>query len=249
MKPADDLFLMSCRSTPAELVCVNDAMNRMRCISLLLVTAHYLTADFAAVRSAEAVNESPQAALRGAWRAVSMVQGGKRLADADVRKLTLVFSNKTITIRVGKRAVAETTYLIDAESKPARIDMTFEGQSTLGVYEHTSDKLRICLSDLSRGRPKKISVNAGQGCDADLLLRREGKPGQTPTGTENRSEQEGDGVRRRQRWKPLRRGYEDRQRAVAFRLHRRRPAGPAGLSRRAGANDRRQGEAKCSGKR
>jgi TolB protein len=115
---------------------------------------------------------SAPASLRGPWRGVSMVQKGGRLPEAEVRQLIFVFSDKTITMRVGEKLVAETAYAIDAKAKPAAIDMVLKGQTTLGIYELVGEKLRICLNDLGKGRPKKIPASAGADCDVDLLLYR-----------------------------------------------------------------------------
>ena len=101
-----------------------------------------------------------------------MVQDGARLPEADARQLMLVFSEKTIVLRLGQRVIAETAYTIDARSKPAAIDMTFEGQATLGIYELKGEDLRICLNDLGKGRPAQIPAAAGRDCDVDLLLYR-----------------------------------------------------------------------------
>jgi TolB protein len=120
--------------------------------------------------AADAAKASAIGSLEGAWRAVSMVHGGRTLPEDQVRRLMFVFSDKTIAMRVGPKLVAQTAYKTDAEAKPATIDMTFEGQATQGIYELDGDKLRICLNDLGKGRPKEIPASAGSGCDADLQL-------------------------------------------------------------------------------
>lgn len=101
-----------------------------------------------------------------------MVQSGRPLPEARVGQLLFVFSDKTITIRIGREVIAETAYKIDPKARPAAIDMTFQGQATLGIYEVAKDKLRICLNDPGSGRPAKIPSEAGADCDVDLLLHR-----------------------------------------------------------------------------
>lgn len=101
-----------------------------------------------------------------------MVQGGNRLPEARVGQLLFVISDKTITMRIRDAVVAETAYKIDPKAKPAAIDMTFQGQATLGVYELAKDRLRICLNDSGSGRPEKIASESGSGCDVDISLRR-----------------------------------------------------------------------------
>ena len=146
-------------------------MRRAGCVLMLLVTWQFLAAAHA-MWAAEAAGGSPRASLRGAWRAVWMVQNAERLPEANVRQLMLVFSDKTITMRLGSKLIAETACTIDAKARPATIDMTFEGQATLGIYELAGDKLRLSLNDLGKGRPAKIPPDAGKGCDIDLLLSR-----------------------------------------------------------------------------
>jgi len=141
-------------------------MRRAGCVLFVLVIGVWLVAVHVAAGA------SPQASLRGAWRAVWMVQNGGRLPEANVRQLMFVFSDQTITMRFGSKKLAETAYTIDAKATPATIDMTFEGQATLGIYELAGDKLRISLNDLGKGRPAKILADAGKGCDIDLLLSR-----------------------------------------------------------------------------
>ncbi len=147
-------------------------MNRVCCVLLLLAVGLCLTADLASAWAAEAAGASPQASLQGPWRAVSMVQNGERLSEANVRRLILVFSEKTIVMRVGETVAAETAYTLDTHSTPPAIDMTFKGQATLGIYERAGDNLRICLNDLGKGRPKRIPASPGADCDMDLLLYR-----------------------------------------------------------------------------
>lgn len=144
-------------------------MKRVRCVVPLLVAAASLICGHA-VLAAEAAPSS-EAPLRGAWQAVSVVQRGTQSPEARVRQLLFVFSDKTVTMRVGREVIAETAFKIDPKAKPAAIDMTFQGQATLGIYEVAKDKLRICLNDLENGRPAKIPSEPGGGCDVDLVLK------------------------------------------------------------------------------
>lgn len=146
-------------------------MKCLRCVVPWVVAAAGLIYGRAALVG-EAAEAKPEASLRGPWRAVSMVQGGNRLPETRVGQLLLVFSDKTITMRMGREVIAETAYKIDPKAKPAAIDMTLQGQATRGIYEVAKDRLRICLNDSGSGRPAKIAPEAGAGCEVDLLLRR-----------------------------------------------------------------------------
>ncbi len=109
---------------------------------------------------------------KGPGRRSLWFQAGSSVPDAQHRPLWFVFSEKTITIAVGAKFVAETPYTVDPKAKPAAIDMTFEGEATLGIYEIGKNELRICLNDLGKGRPKSVPAKAGAGCDIDMRLRR-----------------------------------------------------------------------------
>lgn len=145
-------------------------MSWMRQVLLVSVAGACLISGPAVVAAAEAAATSGRRSLRGSWRAVSMMDHGQRVGEAQVRQLMFTFSEKTVTLRVGPRVLAETAYTIDAKAKPASIDMTFQGQATPGIYEFSGGKLRICLNDLAKGRPTKIPSEAGADCDVDLLF-------------------------------------------------------------------------------
>jgi uncharacterized protein (TIGR03067 family) len=121
---------------------------------------------------AGAVASLLQPGIVGPWRAQSMAQNGRQLPQADARRLLLVFSQQTLTLRVGAELVAETPYTLDAKAAPATIDMTFGGQVTKGIYQRKGSDLRICLNDVQKSRPRAIPADLGAGCDVDLLLRR-----------------------------------------------------------------------------
>ena len=147
-------------------------MKRFSRAMVVAIVGTCLAAGHAAALAAETPEQSSRSALEGAWTAVSLVQAGSSVPDAQHRPLWFVFSEKTITIAVGAKFVAETPYTVDPKAKPAAIDMTFEGEATLGIYEIGKNELRICLNDLGKGRPKSVPAKAGAGCDIDMRLRR-----------------------------------------------------------------------------
>ena len=147
-------------------------MKRVGQVVLLTVVVMGLAYGQAVARAADAAGEPAAVSLQGPWRAVSMAQDGRQLEEDQIRQLLLVFSDKTMALRLGSRLVAETAYTIDAKAKPATIDMTFQGQATLGIYQIAGEKLRICLNDLGKGRPAKFPAGASADCDVDLQLTR-----------------------------------------------------------------------------
>ena len=146
-------------------------MNRLCCVLLLLAAGVYLAADLAAAWAAEAAGGSPQARFEGL--ACGLDGPERRTAPRSQRPPTdaRLFRQDDHAC-AWPTMIAKTAYTGDAKARPATIDMTFEGQATLGIYELAGEKLRICLNDLGKGRPAKITTNAGKGCDIDLLLSR-----------------------------------------------------------------------------
>ena len=61
--------------------------------------------------------------------------------------------------------VAESEYKTDAAAKPAAIDMKFEGHTTLGIYDVNGNRLRLCLVEGDKARPKEFSSEG----DATLM--------------------------------------------------------------------------------
>ncbi len=131
-------------------------MERIRHVVALAVAGACLAAGQAAAPAAETAGQSSLASLKGAWRGVSMVQAGSPVPKATAGQLLFLFSEEAITIAIGPKFVAETAYTVDAKAKPAAIDMTFQGEATLGIYEIGKDELRICLNDRGKGRPKSF---------------------------------------------------------------------------------------------
>jgi uncharacterized protein (TIGR03067 family) len=122
--------------------------------------------------AAGAVPSPPTTAISGPWQGVSMAQSGQQLPDVNVRQLLLVFSEKSCTLRVRSTLLAETPCTVDAKATPATIDMPFNGQVTLGIWERKGNDLRICLNESSKGRPSAIPAKFGSGCDVDIRLKR-----------------------------------------------------------------------------
>jgi uncharacterized protein (TIGR03067 family) len=66
------------------------------------------------------------------------------------------FTEKTITLWLGKRKFGEMTYVIDPRQTPATVNATFAGKELLGIYKIGEDSLSLRLNDAALGRPKSF---------------------------------------------------------------------------------------------
>jgi TolB protein len=108
----------------------------------------------------------------GPWHADSVAlspgNGAKRtLPNNEQKPLNIAISDNTMTMRVGDQKFAEMEYSMDAKLTPATIDMKFQGQDMLGIYELKGDNLKISLNDSKKNRPKDFGANDN---DMDLVL-------------------------------------------------------------------------------
>jgi uncharacterized protein (TIGR03067 family) len=117
--------------------------------------------------------------ITGSWRAnaatIIAKKGEKKtLAISEQQPLGVIVSDKTLTMRLGDKNLAEMPYMLDSKQMPRAIDLTFQGQDMAGIYELKGDRLRISLSEAKNERPKDFGA---AGSDMDLLLHRfQGEP-------------------------------------------------------------------------
>lgn len=126
------------------------------------------------------VSEAKQSepTIVGLWHANSVTlttsSGTKKSLPINQQKpfnISITNDNR-IVMRVGEQEFADMPYTfadmpntIDAGQTPVPIDVKFQGQDMLGVFELKSDSLKITLNDKKNGRPKNIDDK-----DADMLL-------------------------------------------------------------------------------
>ncbi|MBN1911999.1 MAG: TIGR03067 domain-containing protein [Pirellulales bacterium] len=111
--------------------------------------------------------ESARSPLRGPWQVVDMVSEGKATPAEDLRQTRILFTNDKLTLRAGSKLIAKMDYTIDPKAKPATIDITHEGEKSLGLYKFRDGRLQISWNEPGKKRPDKI----GDKCDGDLVLR------------------------------------------------------------------------------
>ncbi len=110
--------------------------------------------------------------LQGTWEIASWEIPGGNLPLPDDKELrTLTVEGARATLRVGKQEIV-TTWLIDPEKKPKRLDICYEqrlvdgkpedggfdGKVGPAIYELDGDTLRECSDDPGERRPDEFSV-------------------------------------------------------------------------------------------
>jgi uncharacterized protein (TIGR03067 family) len=111
--------------------------------------------------------------LVGTWHGLSVSiplgNGNIKTLTDDDGAVSLVVSEKTITLRVGAAVLAEMTYEADPKQKPCSIDLKTKDGEMLGIYQVGAERLSISINDKAKGRPKDFRPGAN---DMVLLLRR-----------------------------------------------------------------------------
>ncbi len=133
-------------------------MSSGRLFAMVLLGA--LAFGYAPAGAAEAPSETtvPGAAptLEGTWRVASMFNGGTQIPPENAKKLRFEFTEKKLSMRLEDRVLAETDFAIDKSTKPASIEMVFEGKPTLGILVMEGRRMSICLSGSKKQRPTKF---------------------------------------------------------------------------------------------
>jgi uncharacterized protein (TIGR03067 family) len=113
----------------------------------------------------------------GTWQVVSLEVDGKKTAEEDAKKITVVNERDgKWAIEVEGKVVARGTSEIDPTKKPKTVDLTVtegdnKGQTALGIYEFKDDTRKVCLAPAGKERPTEFSSKAGSGHILALLKR------------------------------------------------------------------------------
>ena len=109
--------------------------------------------------------------LTGNWQAVSLVENGQKLPEADVKPGRLTFEGNRFTLefvsRHEKPQRLEGTYKLDPGKTPRHLDWTVtSGPAPLqgvlkGIYELKDDTLKICHALPAQGRPAEFASGSG----------------------------------------------------------------------------------------
>ena len=112
--------------------------------------------------------------LIGAWQAKSLSFGdangkAENLPLQKQRPCSVVFTEKTLTLRMGKEVMSEMSYTVDPAQTPCTIDTKSPDGAMLGICECKGDTLKISLNDEAKGRPDDFDKRHG---GMVLVLRR-----------------------------------------------------------------------------
>ncbi len=120
---------------------------------------------------ADAANEDvkkEKEKLQGAWKAVTVEEGGQTKEDTEDHRL--IFAGDEFTIKRGDQAIIKGKFKIDPSKKPKEIEMEIaeapkeehKGKTALGIYSLGGDTLKWCVSEPgTTDRPKEFSNPAG----------------------------------------------------------------------------------------
>jgi uncharacterized protein (TIGR03067 family) len=125
------------------------------------------SADSSSKVERRAVNKPAETSIQGPWRTENGVI--KTLLSVEQQPLSMVISEKTLTMRVGEQKFSEMDYTLDSKQTPAAIDVKYHGQDMPGILELAGDKLKISFNDVKKGRPTDFG---DKNNDMDLVLYR-----------------------------------------------------------------------------
>ncbi|HEV3262550.1 MAG TPA: TIGR03067 domain-containing protein [Gemmataceae bacterium] len=114
--------------------------------------------------------------IQGTWTAVSIEQGGEKLAEEKVKDSRITFgADGKAHMKHGDKA-QELTYELDSAKKPKQITLKGDdGKTMLGIYKLDGDDLTICIcGEDSNERPTEFATKDGTKTHL-VVLKREKK--------------------------------------------------------------------------
>jgi uncharacterized protein (TIGR03067 family) len=115
--------------------------------------------------------------LEGTWKVVSREVDGKKVADEEIKKLTLnIAAGGRAALLSEGSAVAMADVTVFPAKKPKEIDLLLgqgenKGKIARGIYELKDDTLRICYAPPGKDRPTEFSSKPGSGNTLSLFKR------------------------------------------------------------------------------
>ena len=96
--------------------------------------------------------------LLGGWHAdsVSMTlpDGTRKMLAATDHPISVIISEKKLTLRLGDKVLADMSYVLDPGQSPCAIDLTSDAGKMLGICRWKGDVLTIGMNDQAQGRPR-----------------------------------------------------------------------------------------------
>jgi uncharacterized protein (TIGR03067 family) len=98
--------------------------------------------------------------LQGTWQQVSQKWRGREVPEGLVKGEQVVITGSTWqALMAGKKRGKPATLVLDATKKPATLDIKYEGETELGIYELDKDSLKVCVA--TDERPKEFASKPG----------------------------------------------------------------------------------------
>lgn len=107
--------------------------------------------------------------MQGTWKLVALNQEGEtEPLEGQMARLKVIVEGHRRTVRAGSTVYAVSHYRVNPWAQPPTIDVLVtqggsRGQTMLGIYEITGDRLRVCLAPGGRERPRDFSPQIGSG--------------------------------------------------------------------------------------
>jgi uncharacterized protein (TIGR03067 family) len=114
--------------------------------------------------------------LQGTWNIITLEMEGQQYPPGGSR--IVIQGERFISLNMG--AEYEGSVSLDETQKPAAFDLVFDkgpeaGNKSLGIYELSGDRWKICLGLAGKSRPKKFAAETGTGHALEVLERETGK--------------------------------------------------------------------------
>lgn len=99
--------------------------------------------------------------LQGEWRAESVVRGGEKLPEEEIKSVSLSVKDDRWTVMIGGRE-EKGKFMEDAAKKPKEITFASDdGTERKGLYEVEGDTLKVCVSQPGEARPTELDSKPG----------------------------------------------------------------------------------------
>ncbi len=124
--------------------------------------------------SQDKAGKTDQDKIQGTWTFVSGERGGKPLPDDDVKDRKISFAGNKMKMK-NKDQEREVTFKLNPDKKPKEIDVDFDGQMGMGIYQLDGDTLKVAHGELGDPRPTEFASKADSKVTL-VVLKREKKP-------------------------------------------------------------------------
>jgi uncharacterized protein (TIGR03067 family) len=114
--------------------------------------------------SKDAAIKKEKGNLVGTWKLVSCEAEGEEVPEKVLKGEVVRWriSESTIISSVDTEGKGEDKYALDLTTSPKAIDLTDkEGRRTPGIYLLEGDKLKVCLNEGGKERPKEFASKPG----------------------------------------------------------------------------------------